>query len=198
MNRKSFLKYYFSNIAIVLFSMLFVFWGVKGSVQERLLVFKEGGIASLKLGLQTVILLVAGIIFSLLILKVLKLEADEKSNKHRICFLIIGWVFYFVGLLLLVAKKWAQDRFPMHTPEIVYFTLKNVEGSFDVSIIYESIKISVCCFLFSAVQCVLSCLLEKKRNFSVAINVLRKKLPVNIGFLYFLLGLGTFSLALLG
>ncbi len=79
------------------------------------------------------------------------MDYSKSSNKRKSGFLILGYNLYFIGLFLLVAKKWAQDRFPMHTPEIVFYTLKYAKGNYDPSIIAEVVKIVLASFFTSFV-----------------------------------------------
>lgn len=135
------------NVMILLISGIIMLYALRGSIQQRLALFKDFSFDTLKFIVKTAVFLFAGFFISFLIFKFatdfqssvseqtvqksdLKDESvkSKNSKSKKSVMLILSWIFYFISLSLLVLKRWAVVRFPIDEIEVVYFTLKNIRG----------------------------------------------------------------------
>ena len=121
-------KFIILNILIILISSILIFYGIDGSIQERINILKDFSIPSIKLILKTLVLLFVGFIFLFSSFQILKVSPITYISKNKYWLLIISWILYFISLTLLLAKRWAEDRFPMQQPEIIFLNAINYNG----------------------------------------------------------------------
>ncbi len=167
MINKKYRLFYAVHIAVVLLASLFIFYGLKGSIQERLESLQSFSSHTIKLLVETGVFLLFGTFFALLsfrFLNVIPARKPESKNTSQNALLVLAWLFYFIALTLLVLKRWADKRFPMEQPEIVYFTLSHLQGGgVEISIFFESGKIAVIC-LFVALIFFLGIFIYEKKT----------------------------------
>ncbi len=122
--------FYFVNVGVVLVSALFILYGFRG-MQKQLAKITSGSVLLSPFALKTLGFLVLGGIFGFLVLRFLSVSPQKKTDalqKSHKKFLVLAWIFYFLAFSLLVLEEWALNRFPIDQPEVVYFTLLNIQG----------------------------------------------------------------------
>lgn len=165
-NNKKQMMFFTVNAAVFLLAGYFILISCRGSFFRRLASFKYFTPDTLKFIVKTGCFFAGGFIIWLVLFILLKTTpvSDESllSSKKPRHLLFVGWRFYFAGLLMVMLKGWAMARFPMDEPEFVYYTLMNLQGSFDKSIIFEII--AICLFRISFVLYVNMLLIDIKKN----------------------------------
>lgn len=187
-------KFLHLNILLLLVSSLLIFYGINGSIQERLLAFSSFSISSLKILVQTAGIITAGFCFFLVFFKIAKVSPLSISSKKKLPLLITGWIFYFMSISLLLAKRWAEVRFPMEQPDIIFFNILNYKGeNIDTSIFLEAARIIFTGFIIALCFFLAAFFLQIKSSFNYLSTRIIKK--ININLLYFIFGSGLFLLS---
>lgn len=183
------------NILVILISIILIFYGIDGSIQERINILKSFSIPSIKLVIKTIALLFLGFIFLALFFQLLKVSPTTTTSKSKYWLLIISWILYFISLTLLLAKRWAEDRFPMQQPEIIFLNAINYNGEgIDKSIFIEAGIIIFIGLLISLFFFLVTYLLQSKTSFSfLKTQILRQ---ININILYFIFCFFLFSFSI--
>ena len=203
------------NVMILLISGIIMLYALRGSIQQRLALFKDFSFDTLKFIVKTAVFLFAGFFISFLIFKFatdfqssvseqtvqksdLKDESvkSKNSKSKKSVMLILSWIFYFISLSLLVLKRWAVVRFPIDEIEVVYFTLKNIRGGVDKTIFLESGKIVFLCLILSLIFLFSAFFAQKKNGFEhfyFKFHFLKK---IRLNVLFFILGVLYFLLSL--
>lgn len=174
-------------IIIALISFYILLCGIRGSIQDRIDLFKNFSFDTIKFILKTIIYFIFTILFMSFLGHNLKINLIQK-NKAKIYFLIIAWLLYFCSLSLLILKKWALNRFPIDNPETVYFVLGNPKelSGFDKSILFELAYIEVLIFLISLLFFIFIFLYEKRERISCFSIKIKKVIYININVVYFI------------
>ncbi len=130
-------NFYLPNIVVILSSFYLLVILNLLKLCRKVALF--GGF-SLKTALPIIILLLllpgVAVLFRVII-KQLDIKPLKIPTKARTNLLVLGWFLYFLNLILFFAETWALDRFPMQEPLIVFFTLTDVGGDFDKSILIQ-------------------------------------------------------------
>lgn len=183
------------NILLLVFSSILIFYGIDGSIQERISILSAFSTNSIKLIIKTFIFILFAFTFFFLFFKILKTTPINNSNKKMYSLLIVSWILFFFSLTLLLLKRWAEDRFPMVQPEIIYLNILNYNGSkIDPTIILESIKIIIIGCIISLFFLFSSLLLQIKCKFNSLSTRIIKQININILYLIFCSVLFIFSL----
>lgn len=189
-------KFLYLNILVLVLSSLLIYYGIDGSIQERIVILQSFSSSSIKLILKSFILLLTVFILLYIFLKILKTTPLSNSLRPKYWLLIIGWFLYYISLMLLLAKRWAEDRFPMEQPDIIFFNIITFNGEkIDNSIFIESGIIISISFVISFFFFISSYLLQIKTKFrSISIRIIKN---ININLLYFIFGFLLLSFSLI-
>lgn len=189
-------KIFYLNV--ILIYCLFMFFGTKGSIQERLELFTSFSMETVRFLIRCIIILFAGNIFFLTLFEILnirplpsdQLTQTQKKNKY----FIISILLFFLSIFLHVIKRWAIDRFPVDQPDIVYFTLTNIQGHVDKTIWIEVFAYFSICFIIFAALYTSIYFYQKRTGYYV--YLIGKKLKSGINFLFLLFGILSLLLTL--
>ena len=176
------------NILLLVFSSILIFYGIDGSIQERIHLLYPVSLTSFKLLFQTFGLLILGFLFLFVVFKLINARPIISKSKKRYSLLILCWLLYFISIFFLLAKRWAEDRFPMEQPDIIFFNIITFNGeSIDNSIFIESGFLIFLGFLISFLFCLCAYLLQSKTSYSfLSISIIKN---ININFLYLIFGI---------
>ena len=191
MKNKQHKNFLFINITLLLTASFIILCGIIGLFRKNLHIFFSTHYVIIFF--LSFCFFCAGFLFFFLCIKLLKIKPDitPEYKKSKILFLIIGYVFYFIALFLLVLKQWGIDRFPIDQPEIVYFTLLNINGAvIDKSIYYEAVILLIKCLLLSSVFFFIIFICERKNKYYYLF--IKNKKATSINFLYLIWGLFIF------
>lgn len=183
------------NIIILIISSILIFYGIDESIQESIIILKSFSFASLLLIFKTVLLALTICIFIFFILRIFKATPIKYTSKHKYSLLILCWILYFISLTLILAKKWAEDRFPMQQPEIIFPNLLHLnKATIDQTIIIESGIIIFISFIISFSFFAFCFFLQTKTKYTYLSTKIIKKININVLYVFFSLFIFTFSL----
>ena len=188
MNKKNFLFYLLNSILVYISGQL-IFFGLNGSYQKRIKLITEFNSASFKYIFTGIVLFVLFLSFCILLFWLIKIQPFKQIEPKKIKkgFLISGWVIFFICFTLLAAKQWALTRFPIDQPDLVYFTLTNIQGTVDKTIYLEVFTIIFVCLIITLILFLPIFFYEKKTGFSNFSARFAKS--INLNLLYFLFSL---------
>lgn len=183
------------NIIILIISSILIFYGIDESIQESIIILKSFSFASLLLIFKTVLLALTICIFIFFILRIFKATPIKHTSKHKYSLLILCWILYFISLTLILAKKWAEDRFPMQQPEIIFPNLLHLNKAIiDQTIIIESGIIIFISFIISFSFFAICFFIQTKTKYTYLSTKIVKKININVLYVFFSLFIFTFSL----
>ena len=183
------------NILILIISSILIFYGIDESIQESIIILKSFSFASLLLIFKTVLLALTICIFIFFILRIFKATPIKHTSKHKYSLLILCWILYFISLTLILAKKWAEDRFPMQQPEIIFPNLLHInKATIDQTIIIESVIIIFISFIISFSFFAICFFIQTKTKYTYLSTKIIKKININVLYVFFSLFIFTFSL----
>ena len=169
------------NIIILIISSILIFYGIDDSIQESIIILKSFSFSSLLLIIRTVLLALTIYIFLFFILRIFKATPIKHTSKHKYSLLILCWILYFISLTLILAKKWAEDRFPMQQPEIIFPNLLHInKATIDQTIIIESVIIIFISFIISFSFFAICFFIQTKTKYTYLSTKIIKKIKLFI------------------
>lgn len=126
--------------------------------------------------------------------KVCKMQAiaGEKSKLH-FSYVLICFV-YFVSFALLQLKSWAVYRFPLDAPDLVWFTISNINGAVDKTFYKQAFGLITFSFFASLILFFCVYRLHKKFKVKSFNSVLGKNVSVKLIYTVFVLACFVFAL----
>ncbi len=122
----SLVLFYAVHILTVAAASFFILYCVKdGFFENRVKLGIPLSLHSLCNILATIFVLSALLFAAFALLRIV--PASNGKKKHS-GLLLASWIIYFVSVSLSYLRIWGIKRFPIHSPEIVLFTLSNVRG----------------------------------------------------------------------
>lgn len=171
----AFVTYFISNVAVFL-SICFKDGRTPLLVFTKLTHFYVWKLFTLKFFISFLIATsVCALVFYFLRIHLSEINV-KKNQAGNITIYVLSFIFLLGAFILLLGTFWCKGRFPMDSPETVYYTMGNEANVVDYSIFVEAAIFVSISFFFAVFFLVVPIAIAKyHKTHSVAITIHRKK-----------------------